>query len=98
MRELYHFATLRVLAPVRVLCYNYEKLIDRKYMERTLIIFKPDAVMRGIVGEVLTRFEKAGFKGCGVGKQHNGLYESKRLAGFLLFHLHRFYGIRVWYW
>lgn len=31
-------------------------------MERTLIIFKPDAVMRGIVGEVLTRFERAGFK------------------------------------
>jgi nucleoside-diphosphate kinase len=32
------------------------------YMERTLVIFKPDAVMRGIVGEVLTRFEHAGFK------------------------------------
>lgn len=31
-------------------------------MERTLIIFKPDAVMRGIVGEVLTRFERAGLK------------------------------------
>ena len=31
-------------------------------MERTLIIFKPDAIMRGIVGEVLSRFEKAGFK------------------------------------
>jgi nucleoside-diphosphate kinase len=31
-------------------------------MERTLIIFKPDAVMRGIVGEVLTRFEKVGLK------------------------------------
>lgn len=31
-------------------------------MERTLIIFKPDSVMRGIVGEVLSRFEKAGFK------------------------------------
>ncbi len=31
-------------------------------MERTLIVFKPDSVMRGIVGEVLTRFEKAGFK------------------------------------
>jgi nucleoside-diphosphate kinase len=31
-------------------------------MERTLIIFKPDAVQRGIVGEVMTRFEKAGFK------------------------------------
>jgi nucleoside-diphosphate kinase len=31
-------------------------------MEKTLIIFKPDAVQRGIVGEVVTRFEKAGFK------------------------------------
>lgn len=35
-------------------------------MEKTLIVFKPDAVQRGIVGEVLSRFEKAGFKivGC----------------------------------
>lgn len=31
-------------------------------MERTLVVFKPDAIMRGIVGEVLTRFERAGFK------------------------------------
>lgn len=31
-------------------------------MERTLIIFKPDAVSRGIVGEILTRFEKVGLK------------------------------------
>ena len=31
-------------------------------MERTLIVFKPDAVQRGITGEVLARFEKAGFK------------------------------------
>lgn len=31
-------------------------------MERTLIIFKPDSVMRGIVGEVLTRFERVGLK------------------------------------
>lgn len=31
-------------------------------MERTLIVFKPDSVMRGIVGEVLSRFERAGFK------------------------------------
>jgi len=30
--------------------------------ERTLIIFKPDAVQRGIVGEILTRFERAGLK------------------------------------
>lgn len=35
-------------------------------VERTLIIFKPDSVMRGIVGEILSRFEKAGFKMVGV--------------------------------
>lgn len=31
-------------------------------MERTLIVLKPDAVQRGIVGEILSRFEKAGLK------------------------------------
>lgn len=31
-------------------------------MERTLIILKPDALQRGIVGEILTRFEKVGLK------------------------------------
>lgn len=31
-------------------------------MERTLVILKPDTVQRGIVGEILSRFEKAGLK------------------------------------
>jgi len=31
-------------------------------LEQTLIIFKPDAVQRGIVGEILSRFEKVGLK------------------------------------
>lgn len=31
-------------------------------MERTLIILKPDAVQRGLVGEILTRFERSGLK------------------------------------
>jgi nucleoside-diphosphate kinase len=31
-------------------------------MERSLVIFKPDSVMRGIVGEIITRFERTGFK------------------------------------
>ena len=31
-------------------------------MERTLVVFKPDAVQRGIIGEILTRFERAGLK------------------------------------
>lgn len=31
-------------------------------MERTLIILKPDTIQRGLVGEIITRFEKAGLK------------------------------------
>ena len=31
-------------------------------MERTLIVLKPDALKRGIVGEIITRFERAGLK------------------------------------
>jgi nucleoside-diphosphate kinase len=35
-------------------------------MERTLIIFKPDAVQRGLCGEILTRFEKKGLQIAGL--------------------------------
>lgn len=31
-------------------------------MEKTLIILKPDAVQRGLIGEIISRFEKAGLK------------------------------------
>lgn len=31
-------------------------------MERSLIILKPDAVQRGLVGDILTRFERRGLK------------------------------------
>lgn len=31
-------------------------------MEQTLIVFKPDALQRGLVGEILARFEKVGLK------------------------------------
>lgn len=31
-------------------------------MERTLIVLKPDAVKRGILGEIIMRFERAGLK------------------------------------
>lgn len=31
-------------------------------MERTLIIFKPDAVQRGLMGTILSRFEQKGLK------------------------------------
>lgn len=35
-------------------------------MERTLVIFKPDAIQRSLVGEILGRFEKLGLKIVGV--------------------------------
>jgi len=31
-------------------------------IERTLIVLKPDTLSRGLCGEILTRFEKAGLK------------------------------------
>ncbi|MDR1033006.1 MAG: nucleoside-diphosphate kinase [Candidatus Nomurabacteria bacterium] len=36
---------------------EYEKLV-----QKTLIVFKPDALQRGIVGELLQRFERVGLK------------------------------------
>lgn len=35
--------------------------MDRK-MERTFVAVKPDAVQRGLIGEVIKRFERKGFK------------------------------------
>lgn len=37
-------------------------MVSKKHLERTLVIFKPDAVQRGIVGEILARFERVGLK------------------------------------
>lgn len=31
-------------------------------LERTLVILKPDTIQRGLVGEIITRFERAGLK------------------------------------
>ncbi|OGY44372.1 MAG: nucleoside-diphosphate kinase [Candidatus Buchananbacteria bacterium RIFCSPHIGHO2_02_FULL_40_13] len=34
----------------------------KETIERTLVLLKPDAVKRGLLGEIITRFEKAGLK------------------------------------
>jgi nucleoside-diphosphate kinase len=31
-------------------------------MERTLVVIKPDGVQRGLIGSILTRFERKGFR------------------------------------
>ncbi len=35
-------------------------------MERTLVILKPDAVQRGLIGELITRFERRGLRIAGM--------------------------------
>jgi nucleoside-diphosphate kinase len=37
-----------------------------KQLERTLVLLKPDAIDRGIVGEIITRFERLGAKMIGL--------------------------------
>ena len=39
-----------------------KKLTARDYIQRSLVVCKPDAVQRGIVGEILQRFERVGLK------------------------------------
>jgi len=37
-----------------------------EHIEQTFVALKPDAVKRGLVGKITTRFEEAGFKICGM--------------------------------
>jgi nucleoside-diphosphate kinase len=55
-------------------------------VQRTLIVFKPDAVQRGIVGELLARFERRGFRivamralrvGKAMAEQHYAVHRGK---------------------
>ncbi len=49
----------------------------RKHAERTLVLIKPDGVQRGLVGEILARFEKCGLKIIGM----KMVYPNEKLAG-----------------
>ncbi len=55
-------------------------------MERTLVIVKPDAVQRGLIGEILKRFETRGLKMVGLkqmavsqelARQHYAVHQGK---------------------
>lgn len=39
-------------------------------MERTFVAIKPDAVQRGLIGEIIRKFEKKGFKIIGIKFMH----------------------------
>jgi nucleoside-diphosphate kinase len=45
-----------------VLAEGGEPVAGENTIERTLVLIKPDAVARGLVGEVLTRFERKGLR------------------------------------
>ena len=45
--------------------------------ERTLSIIKPDAVARGLIGEILRRFEAAGLRIVGVKLLHLSLEQAR---------------------
>jgi len=57
-------------------------------MERTLAIIKPDAVGRGLAGEILSRIHKAGFQVVAIKSMHltrkeaEGFYAVHRERGF----------------
>ncbi|MBP6084854.1 nucleoside-diphosphate kinase [Candidatus Gracilibacteria bacterium] len=40
------------------------------HMQRTLVLIKPDGVQRGLIGEIISRFEKAGLKMIGLKMVH----------------------------
>jgi nucleoside-diphosphate kinase len=55
-------------------------------MERTLVIIKPDAVQRGLIGEIISRFERRGLKVVGMklmqidetlARRHYSVHEGK---------------------
>ncbi len=46
-------------------------------MERTCVLLKPDAVQRGFIGEVISRFEKKGLKVVGIKMMHMSKQLSK---------------------
>src|SRR3989344_531222 len=56
---------------------NVPKSSEESMKEKTLVLIKPDAVQRALVGEILSRFERTGLKVIGI----KMMYASKELAG-----------------
>src|SRR5947207_15032089 len=48
--------------PNTLLAIFFSKGVSKRHMERALIILKPDAVQRGLIGPILTRLEQRGLK------------------------------------
>ena len=55
-------------------------------IERTLVIVKPDAVAKGVAGQIISRFEEAGLKILGAKMVH---LTKEQAAGFYIVHKDR---------
>ena len=62
-------------------------------MEKTFIIIKPDAVQRGLIGEIITRFERRGLKVVAMkflkvsdelAQEHYGVHRERPFFGSLI--------------
>ncbi len=56
----------RISVPLQRLLYTYTKNNHKTQMEKTLVILKPCAVQRALVGEVTARFERKGLRLAGM--------------------------------
>src|SRR5687767_2391707 len=65
---------------------SQNQLKENERLERTLILVKPDAMQRGLAGEILARFERRGLRIAGLrllqvdealAKRHYGMHEGK---------------------
>ena len=60
-----HRPLSEVLSPFPIPVSHHASLV-KELAERTFIAIKPDAVQRGLVGEIISRFERRGFKLLGI--------------------------------
>lgn len=61
-RHIFQTRSLAVAATAAAATVGCTTLAMADKNERSYIMLKPDAVQRGLVGEIITRFEKRGFK------------------------------------
>jgi nucleoside-diphosphate kinase len=66
------------VSPIYEIYSNFAQIFSEvKQMERTFIMVKPDGVQRGLIGEIISRFERRGLKLVGM----RMLQVSQELAG-----------------
>lgn len=61
-RNVFHTRTAAAAAATAIATVAGTSVAMADKNERSYIMLKPDAVQRGLVGEIITRFEKRGFK------------------------------------